>query len=144
MEKTCPVCFARFDTATSQQICSEECRAVRLSERQSSIKAKFQNLERVLESEKVFWRDDRLIRSPKFYAGLLDWQECVWCGGPLSGSGHNLDRIDNSKPHYSWNVTVACGDCNRTRGDIFTFEEFTLLRDGLVEIRKRREAKSGL
>ena len=140
MKKVCKVCSNRFETSTSATICSDECRAERLAERQSCLDAKFANLERVLDAEKIFWMDDRLIRSQHFYEALMAW-ECIWCGCPLTGQGHNLDRVDNSKPHNSWNVIPACGPCNQTRGNRYSFEEFALLREGLVAIRKLREAR---
>lgn len=55
--------------------------------------------------------------------------ECYWCGGDprtWANGGHCLDRVDNKKPHYPWNVRIACWPCNASRGsknhDAFAIE----------------------
>jgi len=53
--------------------------------------------------------------------------------------GHNFDRKDNSKGYEINNIIFSCGDCNRTRGDRFTYEEFILISPILKTIRKNRE-----
>jgi len=68
------------------------------------------------------------------------WKECGgvcrWCGGDprtWAGGGHCLDRVDNRKPHYPWNVTIACWPCNCSRGSknhsTFTIEAEGRLRE---------------
>jgi hypothetical protein len=60
-------------------------------------------------------------------------------GCDLRGSsGHSLDRIDNSKPHFASNVVPACGVCNRVRSDRFTYEEMLRFRPVLQSIRLMR------
>ncbi len=84
---------------------------------------------------------------------------CVYCGEQVlwlpydrknigananknRATGHNLDRIDNDKNYEINNVVVCCGDCNRTRGDRFSFEEFTLLAPTIRAIREERQKKT--
>lgn len=73
---------------------------------------------------------------------------CHYCGEPLfwdkyeksktslnRRSGHNFDRKDNSKGYEIDNIIFCCGDCNRTRGDRFTYEEFMLISPVLKKIK---------
>jgi hypothetical protein len=140
MRKYCLQCAMPFDSLRAR-ICSDECRDDRKRERDKSPNTKFTILKRILEAEKIYPRDDRLIYSLNFYAALLAWDECQWCSGPLPQAGISLDRVDNAIGHYSWNVIPACGFCNQIRSDALTFDQMVLLRDGLVEIRRRRESK---
>lgn len=40
----------------------------------------------------------------------------IACRGPLSPTGHNVDRVDNRKG-YEWsNVVPCCGPCNTRKG----------------------------
>ncbi len=73
---------------------------------------------------------------------------CTYCGAPVIWSewaynnknigGYNLDRKDNSKGYHKDNVVVCCGDCNWTRGDRFTYEEFMLIARVIRHIYKLR------
>ena len=47
----------------------------------------------------------------------LEWdalisQPCFYCGGPLSESGHGLDRINSDIGYVQGNVRQCCGNCN--------------------------------
>lgn len=57
---------------------------------------------------------------------------CHYCEGPVTwsernvwknGSGYNLDRKDSSKGYTKENIVVCCGDCNRIKWDVLTYEE---------------------
>jgi hypothetical protein len=80
---------------------------------------------------------------------------CVYCGEPVlwlpydntrahswgyksRATGHNLDRMDNDGPYSLENVTICCGNCNRTRGDRFTYDEFMRLAPTIRAIREER------
>jgi hypothetical protein len=132
--KICVECNAPFETNTSAITCSDECR----SKRRVGIGAKMTVLRRILESEKIYPRDDRLMYSENFIQALQEWP-CIWCGSEEKGTGINLDRIDPSKPHLSSNVAPVCsGFCNAIRSNILSFEEMILLRPALVQCRRRR------
>lgn len=50
------------------------------------------------------------------------WKDgtCHYCGAGLrrwQGSGHNLDRVDNDRPHVPDNCVAACAACNRQKGN---------------------------
>lgn len=70
--------------------------------------------------------------------------KCHYCDKHMNWMPHDnnpgfwLDRKDNTKYHTKDNVVVCCGDCNKTKRDFFTYEEFMLLRPVLCEIRNRR------
>lgn len=70
---------------------------------------------------------DKLIRQP-----------CHYCGGPLDPTGKGLDRIENSKGYTLDNVVPCCGDCNRTRMDIYTYDEMLMLAKTIRLIKSMR------
>ena len=60
---------------------------------------------------------------------------------PRGGShGYYLDRKDNLLGYYKENCVVCCGNCNRTKGDRFTYEEFMLLSPALKTIQEAKES----
>ena len=140
-EKWCVQCGRGFIGAG--KVCDDECRQERIKERQRSISAKMTILRRILEGEKIYPRDDRLMYSETFIAEVLAGG-CVYCDADLARyTGICLDRIRNEergKPgkHTSNNICGCCPQCNATKSDIFSFEEMALLRPGLIEIRIRR------
>ena len=100
-------------------------------------------------------KKDNFIKVSIKYADLLKIipkngiGTCHYCSKPLfwnkyeeqknspnRKSGHNFDRIDNSKGYEKNNLIFCCGDCNRTRGDRFTYKEFMLFSPILTKIRK--------
>lgn len=52
--------------------------------------------------------------------------------------GYYLDRIDNKKGYTKDNVVSCCSNCNFTRGNRFSFEEFCLFSNVLKQIMKNR------
>jgi hypothetical protein len=143
-EKICVVCSAPFETATSAIYCGDDCREERRREILGSPESRHVVLCRQLEAERVPRTD--LLWSLRFYQGLLEGcdNRCFYCEGPLSISGHSLDRIENLKGHRCWNVVPACSMCNSIKSDILSFSEMLELRDDLVRIAQRRalETKS--
>jgi len=67
---------------------------------------------------------------------------CVYCKKVHWGveKGIGLDRIDNSKGYVSGNILSCCGDCNRSRSNVFTVDEFKDMRDSGERLRRYREA----
>jgi hypothetical protein len=76
--------------------------------------------------------------------------ECYYCGEKLTWikyqdrkadnrhESSKFDRKDNSKGYQIDNIVHCCGDCNRTRGDRYTYEEFLLFSPVLKQIKKDR------
>ena len=70
--------------------------------------------------------------------------KCHYCAGPLAwepfgkATTFNLDRKDNARGHVEGNLVVCCGDCNKTKGDRFTYAEFVRLAPVLKAIREER------
>ncbi len=62
-------------------------------------------------------------------------KDCVYCGFNCNGG---IDRIDNSKGHLKENCLPCCEDCNMSRSDIFTHEEFKSLGKVIREIKLNR------
>lgn len=53
--------------------------------------------------------------------------------------GFFLDRKNNNIGHLKLNLVVCCGDCNKTKRNYFTYEEFVLLSPILKQIRSARK-----
>lgn len=54
-------------------------------------------------------------------------QRCVYCATPLDQHSATLDHVQplaRGGAHDPGNVVVACGPCNRLKGDLFPFEFF--------------------
>jgi|HubBroStandDraft_6_1064221.scaffolds.fasta_scaffold1037300_1 hypothetical protein len=135
----CTQCGRGFEPAgTTSKTCSVECRYERILERQGTPEFRHAQLVRRLEREKVPSTD--LLYRFGFYASLIEANSCTYCEGPLSPTGHALDRIVNSKGHRCFNVVPCCARCNSIKGDDdnLTFEEMLILRPALIEIRIRR------
>lgn len=66
-------------------------------------------------------------------------KECVYCG---DNKNVGLDRIDNTMGHDKKNVLPCCLDCNKTRGDRYTVDEFFKLAKVIVEIKNSRSLTS--
>lgn len=80
------------------------------------------------------------------FVSFTTTKECHYCGNPIlwqkvsdqKTQRHNLDRKNNSLGYTLDNCVVCCYDCNVTKGDRFTYEEFMLLAPILQAIRQRR------
>jgi hypothetical protein len=128
MKKICPVCECTFQSKTSSKFCDEECREDRRLAGQSP-RQRWTALLRVLDQERVPEND--MLRHDSYYFELIADGECF-----------ALDRLDNTKPHFCWNAVIpACGRCNSTRSDLYTFKQFLLLRPGLQQIRQEETEK---
>lgn len=68
---------------------------------------------------------------------LIPWEK--WS----KGSGHNqayyLDRIDNAKGYSKDNCVACCTECNFTRSNRYSYNEFMLLSPGLQAIKASRK-----
>lgn len=65
--------------------------------------------------------------SIKSYTKLLA-QGCFYCDKVLSyETGSGLDRIDNTKGYALKNVVPCCGQCNQSRNDFYTVDEFKVM-----------------
>lgn len=138
-ERFCEVCHYFVPEGSSRKVCSDECQATKVRNRQCSIASRFVSLERILREEKIYWRDDRLIHSETFYEGLISWG-CIYCEVSLENiGGVCLDRIDNAGLHNSWNVAPCCPTCNRLRSDEFNLEEARILGNAVRQIRNQRD-----
>ncbi len=134
MRKICPVCERTFESTTSAKFCDDECREVHQQEGQNPLQ-RHACLLRVLEKERIPFTD--LLWKFDFYSELIKDGACLYCRGLLSRTGFALDRVDNEKPHFCWNAIIpACGRCNSTRSDLYTFEQMLILKPGLEQIRQ--------
>jgi hypothetical protein len=136
-KKLCPVCEDDFESTTSAKFCSDECREARRLEGQNPIQ-RHEALKRVLDKDRIPYTD--LLWKFDFYSELIKDGMCLYCLGPLSRTGFALDRVDNEKPHFCWNAIIpACGRCNSTRSDLYTFEQMLILKPGLEQIRQEEK-----
>ena len=55
-------------------------------------------------------------------------RRCVYCGSPLEFDFATLDHVyplSHGGPHVAGNLVLACGRCNRLKGDMLPNEFFT-------------------
>ena len=122
-----------------KKFCCEDCKVEYQGQMKASPNCRHAILLRILDKERVPKHD--MLRHLEYYDAVTAGN-CIYCENPNSGSGHRLDRIDNSKGHFCWNVLApVCSDCNGIRGNILTVEEMFKLRPALIEIRKDRESE---
>lgn len=65
-----------------------------------------------------------------------------WEPYQTNNMGFWLDRMDNNIGHLKGNLVVCCGDCNRTKRDLFSYNEFMLLAPVLKQIRLNKEVNN--
>jgi len=102
-------------------------------------------------------RDNRNYNWGITYEEFLKFVEqkiCHYCGDnipwplPHGGrdalgnyrSGHHLDRKDNAKGYSVRNCVVACACCNRTKGNMLSYEEMLVI--GKMRRDKRENARA--
>ena len=141
-ERICIECgsWIRSNVPRNSRVCSEECRAERRIKSTSSVHSRHVYLLRILEREHCP-QDDPLYSLNYFEAILLGNDGlCLYCDAEQDGSGIQLDRIDNKKPHRAFNVLgPVCAQCNSIRSNRLSPEEMFILRPKLIEIRELRE-----
>lgn len=84
-------------------------------------------------------RDGEVI-SFAAYVKLVSTSRCGYCDGTLPERGYGLDRKDTARGYTEDNVITCCDDCNRTKGDMWTYEEFLKIAEVLKDIKRRRAA----
>lgn len=74
--------------------------------------------------------------TPKWFEENIKSKSCAYCNRDDVRIG--CDRIDNSIGHIKTNVIPCCGDCNRTRGNHFSYEEMLELGKAIQIIHTKR------
>jgi hypothetical protein len=121
------------------KFCGDGCREEYKRTMAGTPESRHKVLLRVLEAEGIPDQHEMLYHF-EFYAALIADNTCTYCSGPLSKTGHGLDRIVNSKGHRATNVLAACGWCNKIKGDdVLSTDEMFSLRDGLIRITAHRQ-----
>lgn len=103
-----------------------------------TVRGRYTQVRELLKKERTPSSDS--LWSLNYYAELIKDSQCHYCLGPLSPTGHALDRVDNSQSHVCHNVVSCCWWCNERKKADLSYEEMMLLAPALREIRKRREA----
>jgi hypothetical protein len=102
-----------------------------------TVRGRHTQVRELLKKEKILSSDS--LWSLNYYAELVKDNQCHYCLGPLSPTGHALDRVDNYQPHSCANVVVSCWWCNERKSSDLSYDEMMLLVPALREIRRRRE-----
>lgn len=95
-------------------------------------------------------RDIPVLLSYEEFVKFTCEKTCHYCGSKLiwlervnhdvsKHVGTNLDRKDNTKGYSVENCVACCGECNLTKGDRYTYEEFMLLAPALKKIQRLRK-----
>jgi hypothetical protein len=99
-------------------------------------KGRHECLRNVLKKDNIPAHD--LLWSLNFYKGIIRDEECHYCLGPMSPTGHGLDRLFNSFGHRCFNVVPCCRECNRIKGHLWGYEHMMLLAPKLRKLREER------
>lgn len=76
----------------------------------------------------------------KWFEVNIQDKPCIYC--KRSDVRIGCDRVDNSIGHTMANVVPSCGDCNKSRQDIFTHEEMLDLGQHIATIFANRERRT--
>lgn len=77
-----------------------------------------------------------------FYTALIQDALCVYCLGPLSPTGHALDRKNSEFGHEAWNVVPCCWTCNTTKSKYWGYEHMMLIAPKLRRIRSTSDSSN--
>lgn len=69
------------------------------------------------------------------WVSMVGDQRCCYCGFPAYG----LDRLDNTKGHIMGNCVPCCGECNLTRGRVWSHKEMIILGKTVRQIKLARQ-----
>lgn len=100
----------------------------------------------------LFRRRNKNVKITITYEEFLEFtkvKECHYCEAPIEWtkfspkyknrtSAYNLDRKDPSKDYYKENCVVCCYECNLTKANRYSYEEFLMLAPTLKAIKKKR------
>ena len=70
------------------------------------------------------------------YQDLIEDGTCNYCGGPLSPTGHGLDKMDPYKGYTLDNVVPCCYTCNMIKGRHFNYNQMLILIDFIKKMRQ--------
>lgn len=70
------------------------------------------------------------------WSSLVIGAECHYCHQSINPTGSGLDRKDSDLGYTFDNVVPCCGDCNKIKNDILTYEEMVFLMPLLMDFRK--------
>lgn len=94
------------------------------------------HLKKFLKREQIPATDP--LWSLNFYTALIQDNECHYCLGPLSPTGHALDRKNSSKGHTAFNTVCCCWFCNSVKGKYWEYEHMMLLAPKLRKLSRER------
>jgi len=91
---------------------------------------------------KYFLKKAKISRSNplwslNFFVGLLSFNECHYCLGPLHSKGYALDKVDPEKSYLISNIVPCCVRCNRLKLNHFSYREMMLLAPILGQIQRK-------
>jgi hypothetical protein len=81
--------------------------------------------------------------SLNFYTALIQDGICHYCLGPMSPSGHGLDRKITEQGHTANNVVCCCWLCNTIKGKYWEYEHMMMLAPKLRCLRSLPVAPDG-
>lgn len=122
-------CFGKNKNNPSwnDYIC-KPCRAILSHNRFRTTKGQFVYSKSRAKQRKLEWN-----LTEEQYSELRK-QRCHYCQGKLNETSVGLDRINNNLGYTLENVLPCCGNCNRIRSNIYTYEEMLKLAVVIREI----------
>lgn len=71
------------------------------------------------------------------YSNIVS-KPCHYCNESLEKhAGSGIDRINNHKGYTLENSVSCCSDCNLGKGEAYTYEEWKIMIEALLEFRKK-------
>ena len=67
---------------------------------------------------------------------ILGRGRCVYCSGPLSPTGHGLDRKNANRGYTLDNVVPCCVTCNRIKNRYLSHEEMVAAMRAVLRVRR--------
>jgi 5-methylcytosine-specific restriction endonuclease McrA len=103
-------------------------------------RGRWQHLKKFLRQDLVPSSDP--LWSVNFYKALVQDAVCEYCLGPLSPTGHALDRKNSEFGHEAWNVVPCCRECNTIKGKHWEYEHMMLIAPKLRRIRSMPDSSN--
>lgn len=73
----------------------------------------------------------------KQWQKIIEPNKCYYCFGILPIAGSGLDRKYPNMGYFKDNVVPCCGICNKTKSNVYSHIEFTVMMNALIKFRKQ-------
>jgi len=101
------------------------------------------------------WRKPKILLTYEEFLGFTKIDTCHYCGthiewvpygtvmGKFLSRAYHLDKKICTGPYSKNNCVVCCTECNKMRGNRFSYEEFLKIGKVIKDIKMKRRLKGG-